>query len=356
MSRDGDGLHVDVVDRPGPPPELRDAPRRSRALGAFVATFALAAFAGAVWYAYDRGLQAGSEATAPLIQADPSPIKVRPDRPGGLEVPNQDKMVFEAMRPGEPDGRRVERLLPPPETPAEPPAPPPGSAAGASSGGGSSGTVVPIPPRTPQPATTGTDAAPPAPPTPREAASGQDSSNQTASGQTAAAPVLSPPPPVAIVPAPSDVPPARTDGGAPAASSTPATAPSSDAPPAQAPSPPTPAPAPVAESAPAPTPAPTPTPAPAQAAPQTAALPAGNFRIQLGALRDPSGAEREWNRLQRRYPDLLAGLTLRVQRVDLGADKGVFHRIQGGMLTEAAATQVCDALKARNQPCLLVRP
>jgi hypothetical protein len=34
----------------------------------------------------------------------------------------------------------------------------------------------------------------------------------------------------------------------------------------------------------------------------------------------------------------------------------VFHRIQGGMLSEQGARGTCAALEALNQPCLLVRP
>lgn len=372
MSQDGDGLQADAIDRPGPPPELRDPPSRSRALGAFLATFALAAFAGVVWYAYDRGLQAGSEATAPLIQADPSPIKVRPEQPGGLEVPNQDKLVYGALRPGQDTGDTVERLLPPPEAPAEPPQPEPSTdtAADAASGPGTSpdngapaedagtatdtgsavSSTVPIPARTPQPVTAptqdatanarppaaSTEAVPPpaAPPTqssrtgsvpqpdatgvpPARAAEAQDRNSQDTGTQNADAGNTD-----------------TQDTGAAAAGSQVAAAP----PPAPEPKP---------------TPAPVPAPQPAVAAPPA---PVGAFRVQLGAFRDEAAARREWDRLTRRYPDVLSGLTLRVQQVDLGAGKGVFHRIQGGMLTEAAADRVCATLKSRNQACLLVRP
>lgn len=43
----------------------------------------------------------------PVVEADPSPLKVRPDAPGGLEVPNQDERIFD--RPTE---RRAEPLVP----------------------------------------------------------------------------------------------------------------------------------------------------------------------------------------------------------------------------------------------------
>ncbi|MDF1791638.1 MAG: SPOR domain-containing protein [Thalassobaculaceae bacterium] len=340
MSQDGDGLQADAYDRPGPPPELRDPPRRSRALGAFLATFALAAFAGVVWYAYDRGLQAGSEATAPLIQADPSPIKVRPEQPGGLDVPNQDKLVYGALRPGQEDGATVERLLPPPEKPVEPPQPEPvaapaagvsetaqpaedrGAPTGTASAANGS-TTVPIPARTPQPVTAPTQSAAAAIPPPGTA-------------------VPVPPPP-----APQPVPQPAADDIPPAQAPAPQTA-------AATPPPPPPVPEPKPEAVPAPQPAPAAVPAPSP--PPVVSAPAGRFRIQLGAFRDEAAARSEWNRLTKRYPEALSGLQLRIQTVDLGANKGVFHRIQGGMLTEDEAEQACATLKSRNQPCLLVRP
>lgn len=55
---------------------------------------------------------------APLIKADRSPVKVRPATPGGMEVPNQDKLIYERLR--ESDAVRVEKLMPAPEKPALP--------------------------------------------------------------------------------------------------------------------------------------------------------------------------------------------------------------------------------------------
>ena len=301
-------LHADRSFRPGPPPDLRDPPpRRTRALGIFVATFALAAFAAVVWYAYDQGLQRGSEATAPLIKADPTPTKVRPEQPGGLQVPNQDKLVYEAMRPGEVDGSKVERLLPPPEKPVEPPAapPPPAPAAPAA--------VAVVPP----PAPAGTESGiPPArivtpAPTPR----------------------IPTPEPTAQAPTPA--------APAPVAESKPD------------PAPPPPAPAPVVEAKPAPAPAAPPPPPAAAPAPKAAP---GNFRIQVGALRDQAAAEAEWKRLQKRFPDELSGLEHRIQKVDLGPGKGVFFRIQSSGVSEAAAGATCTGLKAKGQPCIVVKP
>jgi cell division septation protein DedD len=60
----------------------------------------------------------------PLIKAEPGPTKIVPEQPGGLEIPNQDKQVFDRIAK-EKTGPKVERLLPPPEAPKEIPAPTP---------------------------------------------------------------------------------------------------------------------------------------------------------------------------------------------------------------------------------------
>jgi hypothetical protein len=44
------------------------------------------------------GFSRGSTRNAPLIEADARPIKVRPDNPGGLRVPNQDELIFDRNR------------------------------------------------------------------------------------------------------------------------------------------------------------------------------------------------------------------------------------------------------------------
>lgn len=89
-------------------------------------------------------------------------------------------------------------------------------------------------------------------------------------------------------------------------------------------------------------------PAPAK----TTSLPAGDYLIQLGALRSAPDAEREWARIQKLHGELLGGLKSDVMRVDLGA-KGVFWRLRAGPLSEAAAKQLCADLKTRNQGCIL---
>ena len=64
-----------------------------------------------------------STAEVPTISAGEEPVKTRPADPGGLNVPNQDKLIYERMTQGGGDSRR-EVLLPPAEQPRTPPAAP----------------------------------------------------------------------------------------------------------------------------------------------------------------------------------------------------------------------------------------
>ena len=105
--------------------EIYDSERRAmlkrRTLAAFVVAVALGGFSAVVWYSFTKGQEDNQEALVPLIKAENKPIKVRPEKPGGMEVPNQDKLVYSRMNPGE-RPPPVEKLLPLPETPVAKPA------------------------------------------------------------------------------------------------------------------------------------------------------------------------------------------------------------------------------------------
>ncbi len=125
-------------------PDTGRAPKwRNRWLAGAVALAALGGFAGIVWYAYDLGIRAGSESVAPRIKAEEGPAKIRPEEPGGMEVPYQDKLVYDRLAPDQAEPP-AERLLPPPEAPLPPPqaAEPPPVAAPLDS----AGVQVPEPP------------------------------------------------------------------------------------------------------------------------------------------------------------------------------------------------------------------
>ncbi len=105
--------------------EPRRRSSRDRAL--LVVGLAAVLGAGVLWVALPREQAVPSSDEVPLVKADPEPTKVRPEDPGGLAIPDQDKLVYGLIDPTAQDGEVVERLLPPPEEPVvvEPAAPEP---------------------------------------------------------------------------------------------------------------------------------------------------------------------------------------------------------------------------------------
>ncbi len=77
-------------------------------------------FAALAWLVFRWSTQTVST-TIPHIQADPQPFKVRPDQPGGVIFPHQDKLVYGRLgnEGNMNDNAPVERLLPPPEQPMQ---------------------------------------------------------------------------------------------------------------------------------------------------------------------------------------------------------------------------------------------
>ncbi|WP_193170839.1 SPOR domain-containing protein [Nisaea nitritireducens] len=298
---------IEEEDRPGPPPLMSEEKTKGRGLTILAATLAVAAFAGIVWYAYDQGRRIGSETAAPLIKADTAPTKVRPDSPGGMEVPHQDKLVLDDLGSGrgaQNGESRVERLLPPPETPLPPPEPLSIPTNDATQTAEAPAPSAPAVTPTPAPAPSATAVIPPA--TKPEATKPVATKPADSATKT-------------LVPPPPAIPATKVE--------TPATAP-----------------APKPAVAKAPKPAPAPAPAPAAT---------GGFNIQVAALRSEDAAAKEWNRVKAANIVLLAALGPTYQRVT--TSNGVFFRVQGGPLSENAARDICTALKAKGQACLVVK-
>ncbi len=79
------------------------------------------------------------------------------------------------------------------------------------------------------------------------------------------------------------------------------------------------------------------------------------FAIQLASVRTKDGAEIEWKRLQRQFPDLLARRDLAIQIVDLEA-RGTFFRVLTGPFEDRTDAQdFCAEFKSREQNCLVAR-
>ena len=151
--------------------------RRSLALPFGIGAVALLVFGSILWWAYSSDPeQTGGE--VPVIVADNAPIKEKPAEEGGLEVPDQDKLVYDNIAEGEEGAATVEQLLPAPEEPVTPPQPEPSVAA--------AGTAQPAPlPATGEDTDAALADAAPAPTAPAPA---------TEPTQTAAAPALAPAP------------------------------------------------------------------------------------------------------------------------------------------------------------------
>ena len=284
--------------------EAFDEPRpgmsaRAKLFASGAVVIGLVAVVAVGWFAFQQGIRSGAEEAAPVVRAAPEPFKRPPAEPGGLDVPHQDKLVFNRLAPGQVQ-EPIERLLPPPEEPAERPAAPKVAAAPET-------PVVDAPQPQATPETVTVPERVPAQPVPTPSADREPNSQ---------AAVVPPPPP------------------APA--------------PAVEPEPAVPVPAPVAPVAAAPAPKPEAKPAPAAAAGQ-------GWKIQLASVSSRASAESEWARMQSKNSDLLGSLALNVQTITL--DRGTFYRIQAGPLADrAAASSLCGKLKSRNQDCLIVAP
>ena len=90
---------------------------RKKWIGAVLAAVIVGGFGIGIWYAYDQGVKKGVQLAPPIISADTSPVKEKPEDPGGMDIPKQ---VFSVLQSGDAP-EKVEQLMPPPEdaTPEE---------------------------------------------------------------------------------------------------------------------------------------------------------------------------------------------------------------------------------------------
>jgi cell division protein FtsN len=122
---------------------------------------------------------------------------------------------------------------------------------------------------------------------------------------------------------------------------------------------PNPAPAPPAAVGPPPksTPPPAPSVQTAPKPPVHAAVKAksGSYGVQLGAFKSGAPAAHErWSRLQKQYPKLLAGLSSKVSPKQTSGGK--LYRLQVVGMTGEHARDLCHALKAKSQACVVLPP
>ncbi len=242
---------------------------------------------------------------APLIKADRSPVKVRPATPGGMEVPNQDKLIYERLR--ESDAARVEKLMPAPEKPALP-----------EDEEDASDEIAQIialeePQETPQSL---------------EVASttlvGEDGERVEVMFRT-----------ISSEQAQNRVEQAKKTIEAQKAQA--AAVLKSSAPAKQKPAP--------AKSAPE---------KPAAKPEAKKAASAETFAVQLVSTKNRDASEKEWTRLSKKHADALKGLPHEISEIK--TDKNTFYRLRTGVFdSRDKADAVCRKLKDKKQECLVVK-
>jgi sporulation related protein len=96
--------------------ETGDEAGRGRMVLALAVVMVVAAVA-ILYVVFQQGVRKGGRNAPPVIVAEVGPEKIKPDDPGGLNVPHQDKLVYDRVS-GE-TTERVEKLLPEPEEPID---------------------------------------------------------------------------------------------------------------------------------------------------------------------------------------------------------------------------------------------
>ncbi len=80
----------------------------------------------------------------------------------------------------------------------------------------------------------------------------------------------------------------------------------------------------------------------------------GIYFVQLASITDPKRASNEWKKMQKKYPVLMQS-KFRIQEASLNS--GRFYRIQAGPMSKTSASQICEELKRAKKPggCLVVK-
>lgn len=83
--------------------------------------------------------------------------------------------------------------------------------------------------------------------------------------------------------------------------------------------------------------------------------PANTHKIQLGAFRSAEEASANWEKIKKAHADILTGLSMHTERADLGK-KGIYYRLKAGPVeNESAGRALCQKLIDKNQGCFFVK-
>jgi hypothetical protein len=271
---------------------------------------AVVCFGAIVWYAYSWGTGQMTGEDLPVVRAEPMPEKVRPEQPGGMDVPHQGIAVLNEGTAGDAP-QPVERLLPRAETPAPP---------------------EPLAPELPQTAQVGSEESQqePVPEAPLMAEENDADVTEAPAAETETETGL-------LAEGGISRPVRKPDAGAAGESDQIAALLEQQ-------------PLETSNGQAAPKPAPAPPAAPA--ATQTAALKTGDVVLQLSSVKSEAAAGQEWKRLKAAHPGLLGTLPLALETAQVQGT--TYYRVQTGPFpSRSAANEVCTQLKSRNQDCLV---
>jgi len=264
---------------------------RWKLFGTALAVVVVTGFGIGIWYAYDQGVKKGVQLAPPIIKADSSPVKQKPEDPGGMDIPHQDKKVFEVMK-AEKEEEKIEKLMAAPEEVVKEAAP------------------VDIPETAPKTAATGSDNAETLMAKPAEKAEDvavvaqKKTADVAAMAKEATKAVEAP---KKVEPAPEKKVVAKPEVKAAAQ--------------------------PVV----------------------TAKSGSSVYRVQLGAFRSTDAAEKAWLDLQKKHEELLKGVAHKVQSVEIKGKGKFHRLQAGEFADKTPASGLCSKLKAQKQDCLIAK-
>ncbi len=341
-----DEYYDDGSDGYGQPERLNypaiEKPRSRKGLIAAGAILGAVVIGGGGTYLFSGSSSVSGNGEPILVQATAEPVKVQPQNPGGVEIPNQNKQIYERSQ-NTADTKVVNREEQPVDV-----------AQAVRSNGGSvvadaTGATVP-------------GAASQARNAPNSLNLGEPRKVRTVTirpdGSVVGAPEAAnahhsaaSPVPAMTLPAAAQPAPIQTASAQPKpASATPAAASSTPAP----------KPAPVA-TAPVETPAAAPAPqrvASAQpvpvapAAAETTTTMAGGYAVQLGLANSEAAAETAFSGYQRKYPDL-EGLPSLIRKAEVNGN--TIYRVRVGPMSREEASSLCSRLQGQGGQCFVAK-
>ncbi|MBA1156763.1 SPOR domain-containing protein [Microvirga mediterraneensis] len=262
----------------------------------------------------------------PLVKANNEPTKVQPQNPGGVEIPNQNKQIYERA-----NQNAATKVVNREEQPVDL------QQAVRMNGGAvadATGGTIPTSSVKPHQTASLNLGEPKKVRTVTIRPDGTVAGSERPAAQPAAPAAMTLPPQAQAAPV-------QTASAQPrAAASTPVAAPATPAPtpkPAAA----TPAPTQVASVQPV---------APAAAAAET--TPSGGFAVQLGLANSEAGAQTAFASFQRRYPDL-EGMPSLIRKAEVNGN--TIYRVRVGPLSKDEASSLCSKLQGQGGQCFVAK-